>query len=179
MIDQQQKQQSSSEKMPSQDQAIRSRLLFKLGIQKPPAADANAAIATVDPDTITLLRRDDCPVFRQSLNDSLEERLRKPRRASRKRLVQFDADVMVQPIASHKNYSKRIKKTLWTDREELADNAYRNQAEFAAEGYDIEKVLEDEDMYIDAETGELVHPYWIEGQQQQETEEEEEAPPSA
>jgi hypothetical protein len=24
--------------------------------------------------------------------------------------------------------------------------------------------LEDEDMYIDAETGELVHPYWIEGQ---------------
>ena len=178
MIDQQQQQQQQhqeqqSEKTPSQDEAIRSRLLFKLGIQKPPTADTNAAISTVaDPDTVTMLRRS---VFRQSLNDSLEERLRTPRRASRKRLVQFDADVMVQPIASHKNYSKRIKKTLWTGREELQDNAYRNQAEFAAEGFDIEKVLEDEDMYIDAETGELVHPYWIEGQQ---TEEESEAPSS-
>ena len=58
------------------------------------------------------------------------------------------------------------------DTAELQDNAYRNQAEFAAEGWDYQKVLEDEDMYVDAETGELVHPFWIEQQQQEENSEE-------
>jgi uncharacterized membrane protein len=157
-------QQPVPEKTP-QNEVIRSRLLFKLGIQKS-LTDANAIVASTPDPGVNLLRRDDRPVFRQSLNDSSEENLRtsQPHRTSRKRLVKFDTDVLVQPIASHKNYSKRIKKTLWADREELQDSASRNQAEFAAEGYDFEKVLEDEDMYIDAETGELVHPYWIEGQ---------------
>jgi hypothetical protein len=107
------------------------------------------------------------------LNDSEEEeRYRQQqggsrghvRRPSRKRIVQFVPDVTVLPIESHRGYSKRLKKTLWTDSEELQDLAHRNQLEFAAEGFDYKQVLEDEQFYMDAETGELVHPYWIDGQ---------------
>jgi hypothetical protein len=156
---------------PSQDDPIRSRLLNKLGIRKPSdemRTNADNSKNDNNNDPLTLLRkfgRDS--VFRQSLNDSREETNGPSRRPSRKRLVKFDREVMVQPIASHKNYSKRIKNTLWSDSAEIQDNAYRNQAEFAAEGWDYTKALEEEDMYIDAETGELVHPYWIEQQQQQ------------
>lgn len=38
----------------------------------------------------------------------------------------------------------------------------RNRAEFAAEGWDWHSVLEDDDMYVDAQSGELVHPVWFE-----------------
>jgi hypothetical protein len=172
----------------SRDEAIRSRLLNTLGIHKPlqqlqqnQSATASSASTETrsDADSTSssnnnnintpLFGRDGrVDAFRQSLNDAHEEHNRPThvRRLSRKRLVRFDSDVMVQPIASHKNYSKRIKNTIWTDAVELQDNAYRNQVEFAAEGWDYQKVLEDEDMYIDAETGELVHPYWIEQEQQ-------------
>jgi hypothetical protein len=159
------------------DEAIRHRLLTSLGIRKTALSSSNgptesrtdqpqSGSAGSDPRPAAGLLSRDAPAFLQSLNDSHEEHSRKGhvRRPSRKRLVQFHTDVMVKPIASHKNYSKRIKQTLWADAEELQDNAYRNQVEFAAEGWDYEKVLEDEDMYMDAETGELVHPYWIENQ---------------
>ena len=46
--------------------------------------------------------------------------------------------------------------------DEISDNAERNRAEFAAEGWDWHSVLEDEDMYVDAKSGELVHPVWLE-----------------
>jgi hypothetical protein len=159
------------------DESIRSRLLNTLGIHKPPqhqpqqqpaSASSTERSSDADSNNISIFGRDGrTDVFRQSLNDSHEENNRPThvRRPSRKRLVRFDGDVMVQPIASHKNYSKRIKNTIWTNTAEAQDNAYRNQVEFAAEGWDYQKVLEDEDMYIDAETGELVHPFWIEQQQ--------------
>mmetsp|Transcript_23228 Transcript_23228/g.37785 ORF Transcript_23228/g.37785 Transcript_23228/m.37785 type:complete len:160 (+) Transcript_23228:240-719(+) len=145
----------------SRDEAIRSRLLNRLGIHKTTALSMSAPEAS----SIVLYSRPDVPVFRESLNDSHEEHSRRPhhvRRPSRKRLVRFDSAVMVKPIASHTTYSKRIKRTIWTDAQELQDNAYRNQVEFQAEGWDYNKVLEEEDMYVHATTGEFVHPYWIE-----------------
>lgn len=170
----------------AQEDAIRQRLLNSLGIRKPPEPSAAvlpppsvAAAATESSSTDTSVIVND-PLthfklhgrenaFRQSLNDSREEQQRREqqhqRRPSRIRLVRFDRDVSVQPIASHKSYSKRIKDTVWMGTEELKDNAYRNQAEFAAEGWDYQEALEEEDMYVDAETGELVHPYWIEQEQ--------------
>ncbi|KAG7351971.1 hypothetical protein IV203_008019 [Nitzschia inconspicua] len=150
-----------------QEDAIRSRLLTTLGIQKPQAAatpsESRSDNSNINPPTLFRLHGRES-AFRQSLNDSTEERRRHSRRPSRKPIVKFDCDVLVQPIASHKSFSQRIKNTLWTSTDELKDNAYRNQVEFEAEGWDYRKALEEEDMYIDAETGELVHPFWIEQQ---------------
>ncbi|KAL3933443.1 MAG: hypothetical protein SGARI_003711 [Bacillariaceae sp.] len=41
----------------------------------------------------------------------------------------------------------------------------RIQYEFASEGWDYQQVLEDEDMYMDVATGQLVHPCWIEDEE--------------
>ena len=83
--------------------------------------------------------------------------------ATRRRIiVRFDNNVLVVPIPSRHAYSNRIKKAFWRDGSELRDIADRNRYEFASEGYDWNQVLEDEDMYVDAATGELVHPCWVE-----------------
>lgn len=80
----------------------------------------------------------------------------------RRIIVRFDSNVLVVPIPSRHAYSDRIKKAFWRDGNELRDIADRNRYEFASEGYDWNQVLEDEDMYVDAATGELVHPCWVE-----------------
>ena len=52
-------------------------------------------------------------------------------------------------LASHKNYSNRTKSL-----EVIEDNAYRNLTDYAYEGWQRENVVEDDVMYIDANTGE-------------------------
>lgn len=125
-----------------------------------------SAAATDNNNALVLLSKARGPVRRESLNDSKDEqqRIKKGHRRvpSRKRIVHFGGDVLVQPIASHRAYSKRIRRTIWTSAEELNDHVYRNTAEFMAEGMDWKKVLEDDDMYMDAATGEKIHPYWVE-----------------
>jgi hypothetical protein len=130
----------------------------------PPSATPSTSPPPSNTADVILLNKVPAPAHRESLNDSKEhEQKRGHRRVpSRKRIVQFDGDVIVQPIASHKAYSKRIKRTLWTSAEELSDHVHRNTAEFMAEGMDWKTVLEDDDMYMDAKTGELIHPYWVE-----------------
>eukprot|EP00536_Pseudo-nitzschia_multiseries_P006733 jgi/Psemu1/304325/fgenesh1_kg.146_\ len=101
---------------------------------------------------------------RRSLNDSEEYRVHRPSATGRKRHVRFNSIVTEKQIASHKKYSDRIKRTLWSDSEEIKENAFRNQLEFQAEGMNWESVLENDDMYMDTDTGELIHPFWIESE---------------
>ena len=72
----------------------------------------------------------------------------------------FNNDVMVVQIPSHTDYSDRIKRFLWSNGREISENAERNRVEYASEGWDWHTVLEDDDMYVDASTGELIHPCW-------------------
>lgn len=85
-----------------------------------------------------------------------------PSNSSNDRSIHFENEVMVVPIPTRHEYSNRIKKFLWSGAEELSENVERNRAEFAAEGWDWHSVLEDDDMYVDAQSGELVHPVWLE-----------------
>ena len=78
-------------------------------------------------------------------------------------MVRFNDVVTEKEIASHKKYSDRIRRQLWNDPEEILENAYRNQIEFQAEGMNWKSVLENDEMYVDPETGELIHPFWVEG----------------
>ncbi len=81
---------------------------------------------------------------------------------SHERTIQFQDEVLVLPIPSRHDYSERIKKFLWSGAEELSETIERNRAEFASEGWDWHSVLEDDEMYVDAKSGELVHPIWLE-----------------
>ena len=71
-------------------------------------------------------------------------------------LVNFDASVKVHPIPARSDYSQRMHSSLWTPSLEVSQNVARNTFEFAAEGWDVSGVLDDDQMIIFK--GEKVHP---------------------
>lgn len=146
----------------SRDEIIRSRLLNSLGIHKNNGRDKPSTSHSKNRDVKLL--GDGVPI-RRSLNDTNEEYIGHNRWPStdRKRMVRFNDVVTEKEIASHKKYSDRIRRQLWNDPEEILENAYRNQIEFQAEGMNWKSVLENDEMYVDPETGELIHPFWVEG----------------
>lgn len=77
--------------------------------------------------------------------------------------VRFNTVVSGVKIPSRNQYSRRIKQTLWRDRYELSEMVQRNTTEFHAENYDWNQVVLDEEMYLDASSGEKVHPCHVEG----------------
>ena len=76
--------------------------------------------------------------------------------------VTFNETVSVVPIPMRSDYSHRVRERLWNDVDDILINAQRNAMEFAAEGWDWRTVVEDEYMYRDASTGELIHPVHME-----------------
>ena len=72
------------------------------------------------------------------------------------RSVRFAPTVQVHPIPKHSAFSRRIRETVWTSSQEMEENVARNCIEFAAEDWDWQQVLEDQDMIV--YHGELVHP---------------------
>lgn len=75
--------------------------------------------------------------------------------------IAFVDEVEVMPIPTRHEYSDRIKSRIWSNRHELQENAERNAVEFASEGWNWRNVTEDEGMYICSASGELVHPAWV------------------
>jgi hypothetical protein len=94
------------------------------------------------------------------------------RRRSTIRRIRFDDNVLVVPIPSRHKYSNRIKQAYWRDGKEIQECAERNRYEYASEGWKWESVFEEDEMYVDRSTGELVHPCWIEGYSNNNEEEE-------
>mmetsp|Transcript_22066 Transcript_22066/g.32605 ORF Transcript_22066/g.32605 Transcript_22066/m.32605 type:complete len:190 (+) Transcript_22066:97-666(+) len=74
------------------------------------------------------------------------------------RRVVFNDKVSVISIPKRNEYSKRIRSRIWNSASELKQSVHRNCTEFAAEGWKWRDVTEDDGMYIDASSGELVHP---------------------
>merc|ERR1719491_1044669 len=146
---------------------LREQLLHRPGFQKPVQQCGDEEIqqhATLL-STNKLIRR---PLYDISKNYRCElstlsniKRKNSTRKSSiRKRSVRFDNEVMVKLIASHKRYSKSIRNELWNNSEHIQENAYRNKIEYQAEGIEWKLVLEEDDMYVDPQTGEHIHPHW-------------------
>eukprot|EP00531_Pseudo-nitzschia_arenysensis_P016173 CAMPEP_0116156476 /NCGR_PEP_ID=MMETSP0329-20121206/22853_1 /TAXON_ID=697910 /ORGANISM="Pseudo-nitzschia arenysensis, Strain B593" /LENGTH=175 /DNA_ID=CAMNT_0003653563 /DNA_START=103 /DNA_END=630 /DNA_ORIENTATION=- len=155
----------------SRDEVIRSRLLHSLGIHRTSRSIGQASrdkphTSTSSPPTkrdVKLLG-DDLPIQR-SLNDCEEHKSANFWSGNDgKRHVRFNNVVTERQIASHKKYSDRIKRHLWSNPAEIQENAYRNQIEYQAEGMNWQSVLENDEMYVDAKTGELIHPFWVESE---------------
>lgn len=80
-----------------------------------------------------------------------------------KRLT-FNETVSVMPIPMRHEYSQRVRERLWNDVDDIMLNAQRNALEFASEGWDWRTVTEDDYMYRDAASGEMIHPVHMEEQ---------------
>jgi len=78
------------------------------------------------------------------------------------RRLKFNEEVSVMPIPMRTDYSHRVRERLWNDADAILLNAQRNAMEFASEGWDWRTVTEDEYMYRDASSGELIHPVHME-----------------
>jgi len=72
--------------------------------------------------------------------------------------ITFCEKVDVVLIPTRHEYSNRIKSLIWSDPQELQENAMRNTREFAAEDWKWENAIEDESMYVCSFSGELIHP---------------------
>jgi uncharacterized protein YacL (UPF0231 family) len=160
------------------DQAIRSRLLNRLGIYKSPPVrhgytesqrrkhiqhktfGNSLAFETTSGSRSVIgnLTRFHEP-FQQPLNDDSPA---VGAFSTPGRRLRFESDVTVIPIASRHQFSNRIKRILWSSSREIKENAERNMREYEYEGWDWNLVLEDDEMYVDSNTGDLVHPVWLE-----------------
>jgi hypothetical protein len=135
----------------------RTRLLNRLGMFQEKRMSSSCEISPIVPpkrdyDTGTVLGR--ITPTREELKDhSVHSSLPPPCQK-----IRFNPSAYAVYIPNRNQYSNRIKKRIWTDRYELAENVERNTLEFEYEGYDFNKVVLEDDMYVDSLNGELVHP---------------------
>jgi hypothetical protein len=105
---------------------------------------------------------DDSPSLTSSFASEAEERSNSVRSVESSRKLRFNEQVEVCLIPKRGEYSKRIRVHLWYSPEEMAAAAHRNTIEFAAEGWDPQNCMEEENMYRCLSTNELIHPVHIE-----------------
>jgi hypothetical protein len=144
----------------SESSRIRSRYLHRLGLTKPKVATMvpPANIYSRKQHTIEVLKND-----RGKCDDSINVNSPPLHRASSpvhaKPTVSFLSSVVVHTIPNRKEYSKRVKKTIWMQPNELEESAIRNGIEFAAEGRDWRLATEEQDFIC--YQNELVHPVHV------------------
>jgi hypothetical protein len=85
----------------------------------------------------------------------------KQKMKGKRRSVTLHKSVSVIPIPSRCSYSPTVREKIWTSSAELCTNAARNSVEFASEGWDWRKVIEDEHMLLHQASGELIHPIHV------------------
>ena len=80
-------------------------------------------------------------------------------RISNRRRIRFDAsNNVVHIIPSHTSYSTTAKKQIWSSFDEITQNATRNKREYISEGQNPNCVVEEDEMYYDSTSNELIHP---------------------
>lgn len=70
--------------------------------------------------------------------------------------VRFCGMVRVCLIPHRNAYPSNVRSRLWTPRNEIRKNAVRNTLEYAAEGWEVNGVVEDDDMVLCG--GQRIHP---------------------
>ena len=161
---------------PSSNKQVRDRLLRQLGIPNGSATDMNSSSTAAGdmkniPSKSMLYRGHRAlPVMKETLKASKNTCPDRNRLASgtnspklnsarqRKARINFNEEVAVVPIPMRGEYSERMRCRLWSNAEEIYENAARNSIEFASEGWDWRNVCEDDDMYVCSVSKELIHP---------------------
>lgn len=158
---------------------IRSRLLNRLGIHDRQYMIRSSAVLTAaEKRRLRLLRElgvghtvtEVSPPDGSAKRDPLDGALPHPEplkdrnfgeqsaKRNNRRQVVFNDEVSVVSIPTRNEYSNRIKSRMWNSVSELKQSVHRNSTEFAAEGWNWREATEDDGMYINASSGELIHP---------------------
>lgn len=150
---------------------IRSKLLLKLGIEKGYTGstglsnEPSRVVQQGQEDAFSIalkgdygrpdqsLERSKHPIASLATSPGIDNVLQKDTKRGN---VCFDASVKVHPIPARSDYSKRMRSVMWVSPMEIQQNAARNSLEFAAEDWDVSKVVDDEDMIVYG--GERIHP---------------------
>ena len=116
--------------------------------------------------TVKLIFDMDCDEHELSLPPNHQERIftlpsSTIKQPFRKKSVSFNDNVTVIFIPRRKDYSKGDSSQLWCRAKDLHIMVQRNQIEFAAEGWDCHRVLEEDQMYFCESTREFVHPVHV------------------
>ena len=134
---------------------IRSRYLRRLGVGNPKIAPMTQAqnISRNEQHSLEVLKNDhgrkDASLTTNSPPIHAHPILSKAE-------VSFESAVRVHCIPNRKEYSERVKKTLWMQPRELEESATRNYIEFQAEGWDWRRATEETDFVV--YQNQLIHP---------------------
>ena len=137
------------------DDHIRARLFRKLGIDAMVAESKYASDAEMTKCQQRKMLDETVVALEEPLKFHGEPSGSARRNGAR---IKFNPVVKVLTISSHSMYSDRIKKVIWSNSAEIKQNANRNIREFAAEGWNWEKVVEEDEMFLDKCANEYIHP---------------------
>lgn len=130
---------------------IRVKYLSRLGIFAMPQQKK------VIPSKINIPSRKLTTTQQRPKADEMSQQADKSRKG---RSVSFDDAVTIRSIPARFHYPLKIRQELWRSKEDMIYNVQRNAAEFAAEGWNWQQVLEDHQMFR-GNNGELIHPVHI------------------
>ena len=91
-------------------------------------------------------------------DDSEDDSIHQSSQSHPNKGVSFDETVTVHPIYETDVYTPQMLDRMYTKREEIRINKLRNKREYAYDNNDWENATEENEMEVDDETGEYVHP---------------------
>jgi len=122
--------------------------------------DSTTITACISDDSLTdisTIEDDDNDVHKKEERNQEEEQPIKMTPPGKRRVRFSDASNRVHLIPSHRAYTEEERNTIWTSTEESDEIYYNCSLEYAYEGWTVDGVLEEDQLWIQSD-GSVIHP---------------------